>query len=212
MNKKDDKFTRYQAKVLWCIRRKGGKCQKCNRDLLKYPWESDFHHKPGTKKKAAISQILTHNVGDLIEELDKCDLLCCRCHRTEHANPERYQKLLQEIESKCKNYHPTKWEELPEKEIITLATKGLSCREIADKLQESERSVRRVIRRVENRSKQKIIPTKIEKSSKFSLNDNDLIKCIESGMKQKEIAQKYSLTPKSIYLRVWRLRQQGAIT
>lgn len=63
----------------------GGKCIKCGYhrsvDAL------EFHHRDGLKKDKAISRMATMSFEKIKNELDNCDLLCCRCHRELH-NPQ----------------------------------------------------------------------------------------------------------------------------
>jgi len=61
----------------------GGKCIKCGYD--KYSGALEFHHKDPTEKEADLSKNLFARSRDVIQrELDKCVLLCCRCHRELH--------------------------------------------------------------------------------------------------------------------------------
>lgn len=64
------------------IRYKGGRCQECGYDDLRFPRAFDFHHRSG--KDFAISG-RTIAFNKLRAEVDKCDLLCCRCHAELHA-------------------------------------------------------------------------------------------------------------------------------
>lgn len=64
------------------VKYKGGKCQicgynKCNEAL-------DFHHLDPSQKDFSLSG--QHKSIELLKkEVDKCILLCCRCHREVHA-------------------------------------------------------------------------------------------------------------------------------
>ena len=65
---------------------KGGKCEVCNYDKCKEAL--DFHHRNPAEKDPNIRGALTRqslNLDDLKPELDKCALICCRCHREIHA-------------------------------------------------------------------------------------------------------------------------------
>jgi len=70
---------RQQDTKEWCVRYKGGKCERCGYD--KYPEALDFHHRDRNTKKFNISQAKSLSKENLQLELDKCDLFCCRCHR-----------------------------------------------------------------------------------------------------------------------------------
>jgi hypothetical protein len=89
------------------IEYKGGGCQKCgyNKDC---PSAYDFHHRNPSEKSFGIgAKGITRNFEDLKKEVDKCDLLCCRCHAELHE--EEYKEQRQEtkerhkawIESRC---------------------------------------------------------------------------------------------------------------
>lgn len=72
---------------LKAVEYKGGKCIKCNYD--KCITALEFHHRNPSEKDFEISDTYTYNgkiEGKLKEELDKCDLYCCRCHREIHEN------------------------------------------------------------------------------------------------------------------------------
>jgi len=69
---------------LRAIAYKGGKCQLCGYDEC--PDAMDFHHLNESKKDFAISKNGAARSWDRVKrELDKCVLLCCRCHREVHA-------------------------------------------------------------------------------------------------------------------------------
>jgi hypothetical protein len=62
----------------------GGKCQKCGYDRCLQALE--FNHRDPSLKQFDISQATQAEVkwAVLVEELDKCDLLCANCHRELH--------------------------------------------------------------------------------------------------------------------------------
>lgn len=62
---------------------KGGKCQKCgyNKSCL---GAYDFHHRDPSNKKFHINTRNIKSWARLIEEVDKCDLLCRNCHAETH--------------------------------------------------------------------------------------------------------------------------------
>ncbi len=62
-----------------CVDYKGGKCQSCGYD--RYIGALEFHHKNASEKTYEISQKLKcYSFEKLKIELDKCVLVCCRCH------------------------------------------------------------------------------------------------------------------------------------
>lgn len=62
--------------------RHGGKCEKCGYDKCQRALE--FHHLDPNVKDFGISSILTKSFASLVEESDKCILLCSNCHAEEH--------------------------------------------------------------------------------------------------------------------------------
>lgn len=66
-----------------CVDYKGGKCKICNynKDITAL----DFHHLDPTQKDFSISKGKTKFTNLVQKELDKCILLCCRCHREVHS-------------------------------------------------------------------------------------------------------------------------------
>lgn len=46
----------------------------------------DFDHRPGTKKKGVISQVMNISKKAALEEIKKCDLVCSNCHRVRTYN------------------------------------------------------------------------------------------------------------------------------
>ena len=66
---------------------KGGKCERCGYDKL-IPSAYDFHHREPSKKKFGIANNLCKSLNILKKEVDKCDLLCCRCHAEVHYELE----------------------------------------------------------------------------------------------------------------------------
>ncbi len=59
-------------------------CSDCGRHYAHYVM--DFDHRPETEKKFLVSQFRAHNLAALIEEVDKCDIVCANCHRIRTFN------------------------------------------------------------------------------------------------------------------------------
>lgn len=60
----------------------GGKCMDCGYD--KCIQALDFHHRDPELKKFGISSNYAYKWDRLKKELNKCDLVCCRCHIERH--------------------------------------------------------------------------------------------------------------------------------
>lgn len=66
-----------------CIDYKGSKCICCSYDECAEAM--DFHHLKQHEKESGISEMRHNSFEILKKELDKCILVCCRCHREIHA-------------------------------------------------------------------------------------------------------------------------------
>ena len=60
-------------------------CYDCSysKDSIKY---FDFHHLVPKDKLREVPKLLTHKLETLLNEVDKCLLLCPTCHRERHIN------------------------------------------------------------------------------------------------------------------------------
>jgi hypothetical protein len=84
---------------LYFINLKGRLCNDCGRNLYETPWLADFHHKDPTQKDFTIASesFSPRTLNKLTEEVNKCEILCCECHRNKHFNNERFIKFKKEI-------------------------------------------------------------------------------------------------------------------
>jgi hypothetical protein len=65
----------------------GGKCRGCGGVF--HPAAFDFHHVDPAKKDFALTdKIARLSFSQLLEEANKCILLCANCHRIHHAGEE----------------------------------------------------------------------------------------------------------------------------
>lgn len=75
------RIRRYRTKQA-AVSYKGGKCGRCG-------WKENiaglqFHH-PNNDKEFEIGTAANKSWESIIQELDKCELLCANCHAVEHA-------------------------------------------------------------------------------------------------------------------------------
>lgn len=82
------------------IQSKGGKCQKCGYNTNISALE--FHHRDPTNKKFQIDvrAFSNKNIDLLLDEINKCDLLCANCHRELHNPDSNVDTLIIEVK-KC---------------------------------------------------------------------------------------------------------------
>lgn len=79
-------------KKLKAVEYKGGKCEHCGYN--KSHVALDFHHIDPTEKDADFSQMKDWVWDRIVEEIDKCLLLCANCHREEHENQRQALEAL----------------------------------------------------------------------------------------------------------------------
>lgn len=204
------RFVRSQAKLRRCVKAKGGKCYECQKPLLDEPWDVAFHH-PGTKHKE-ISQLLQGNWDDIEHELENCVLLCETCHRKTHFNTAMYHEQYQSICEHEDRIQRGKWLQVNTDDAYAMAKKGMSSAEIAATLGRDERVVRRSIRRIEERTGEKLLPTKsewIRKNTKIT--DDEIIACRKVGMTGQEICKQYGLGEAALSRRITKLLKRGLL-
>jgi len=69
-------------KVLELKSRYKCKCGESN------PLFLDFHHRNGDDKFMNVGQMRLFSWKRVIKEIEKCDIMCMKCHRLQHTDPE----------------------------------------------------------------------------------------------------------------------------
>ena len=72
----------FQEQKRKAVAYKGGKCEECGYD--KCQAALDFHHIVPSIKDPNWNNLKNRKFENIKEELDKCRLLCCRCHKEIH--------------------------------------------------------------------------------------------------------------------------------
>ena len=73
---------RWKKRKLEAIEYKGGKCNRCGYNS--YYGALEFHHINPNEKEMNWTKMRLVAWDRIIEELDKCQLLCANCHREIH--------------------------------------------------------------------------------------------------------------------------------
>ena len=60
-----------------------GGCSRCDETD---PACLDFPHRDPASKHRSVSYMVNYSRERLLAEIDKCDLLCCNCHRKQHRD------------------------------------------------------------------------------------------------------------------------------
>lgn len=66
------------------VKIKGNKCFKCGKKNLPVA-VYELHHRDPTQKDMTISDARAKSWEKFVEEMEKCDLVCCNCHRIIHS-------------------------------------------------------------------------------------------------------------------------------
>jgi hypothetical protein len=79
------------ARKRWLDQLKQKPCLDCKLEWPSYVME--FHHRDPKLKVASLGRLLYNSGRDkILEEIEKCDLLCSNCHRIrEHSENIRFQ-------------------------------------------------------------------------------------------------------------------------
>jgi len=75
---------------------RGNKCEKCGiqNDTLGF---YDFHHKEPANKRFSIGHAIGRvKKAEILNEVDKCLMLCPNCHRLEHLDM-RFDTLMESV-------------------------------------------------------------------------------------------------------------------
>ena len=116
---------------------KSFECNICGYNKTKYAL--DFHHIHEENKKFSICELLVNNKVKNIEELElyilneinKCQILCSNCHQDLHFDKEKFEKYKNEI----KNWDYKELQPAIDKDlVIKMYNDGMKQTEIAKKL------------------------------------------------------------------------------
>jgi len=144
------------AKLLYAIEYLGRYCKCCGFDGFEEPWFMDFHHiNKNTKEFEVKNKVMNGVFKNFKNEIDKCELLCGRCHRKKHSyyndfkeNKEFIYSRLNELRESggiiniCRKFT---FEEI--ENIIKMNEDGSSLKEISKKTGIEYYSVRNQLRK-----------------------------------------------------------------
>ena len=70
------------------------KCSRCEENHISC---LEFHHLDRSLKEYTVSNIIKSSLKKALEEMKKCIVLCSNCHRKEHWNDDKIEKLKKDI-------------------------------------------------------------------------------------------------------------------
>lgn len=50
----------------------------------------EFHHRDRSEKKFCVRVFIGHSIASILDEMEKCDVLCANCHRLISYHGETY--------------------------------------------------------------------------------------------------------------------------
>jgi uncharacterized protein YerC len=188
MNLKEKQYINRWAKIIRGIEYLGGKCIKCGETD---PVLLDFHHFNRENKKEDVSRILSAWVfSECIAELNRCVLLCCKCHRKEHFDYEKFNNLKKYIDDrksivdKVKSRKKQFYENVGEAE--RLVKEGESFRNIHRITGITRDSIKRLASRIG--------VSREDYTNKIDINEEEFIKMYNAGINYDDICKHFSIS------------------
>lgn len=88
---KTKKILRNKKNILFYLEKKLQlKCSRCEENHISC---LEFHHLDHNLKEYTISNIIKSSLKKALKEIDKCIVLCSNCHRKEHWDNDKIEKL-----------------------------------------------------------------------------------------------------------------------
>ena len=99
---------RYLLLKIKAIDYKGGECLDCG--YKECSAAMAFHHRNPSEKEYDWSKLRKRSWDSIKLELDKCDLLCCRCHSERHYDPTILEEAKEWMSKRKKKPSSTPYE------------------------------------------------------------------------------------------------------
>jgi hypothetical protein len=143
---------RRNSKLIY-LKYKGEKCEICGYNECEA--SLTFHHRNKDKTFwiGSLNERIT-NITELknyiIDELNKCEVVCRNCHREKHSDIDFFEKYKQEIYMKLDNYKEIQ-SKLPREEIINMYISGIKQIDIAKYFNASKGTICDIIKKEKNK-------------------------------------------------------------
>lgn len=158
----------------------------------------DFHHRDVRQKDFRMSSNCA--LEKQLLELDKCDVLCKNCHMMEHININRFNKLKKIIYEKVENHREYGIEPVLDGVENMYCNQGLSCKEIARKLNYSSSLIEDFVR--DNGLKRSCV------FEYLSQKEKDMLDLREGGMSLSKIARAVGFSKYKVLYNLRRLKNK----
>ena len=186
-------WIRHWARKIRCIREAGKFCKSCGVNIEESPWLAAFHHRDPDTKEFEISRMFTRSsFSELIDEIEKCDLLCHNCHSSEHINMNSYIKLIKTAREKSNTIHEytTGRKNIDKSKLINLYKEGMSDVKISKRLGITRSAV------YYHRSK---LNLKINNVRDKSIDIDKVQQLLSEGKTKSQIAARFNISRKTLY-------------
>jgi predicted transcriptional regulator len=199
------------AKKVECINYLGGKCSKCG---VNNPHLLQFHHTNPIEKDCKISDLISYSWDKILNELNKCILLCCNCHQEEHIDVNFYNTNKEVIDNMVKK-GMFQEKKIEDETVIELVKKGWSQRGIARKYNMTKSSVQSRIRKLLDNGLLKENETSTMKGwdpsrkpvEKITLDM--ILPLLNSGESILSISNRFDISYRTAHRKAQKLRQIG---
>lgn len=90
--KQDVRKRRKELRVWYNEIRKETECADCGMSGEVCSWLMEYHHLPGHEKVSSVSFLVNNGYSKerILEEMDKCEVLCANCHRVRHFEEAKF--------------------------------------------------------------------------------------------------------------------------
>ena len=198
---KDLRYIVSMTRLLYAIEYLGRFCKMCHFDGFIEPWFMDFHHTDRESKGYEVKNQIMHGRFERMKpEIDKCEILCGRCHRKLHSSEQTYQRLSVQITNKLldltiRNGDFRTHREFTEGDahaVTKLAAQGMSITEIADEMGKEYHSVKYRLRKLGI----KCVDHRAKRAMKFP--QEKIEQLLSEGMSCREIAKQIGINRTTI--------------
>jgi hypothetical protein len=124
-----------------------GECGYTNDNLSSL----SFHHRNPLLKKYHVGRMFrswrrNYSIKVILEEINKCDILCINCHRIHTVDVERFEKNRKLIYDLVNDYDEPE-NNIDENYVVKLAREGLTNKEISEKLNRYSSTISRTLKK-----------------------------------------------------------------